>query len=108
MFIAAIVSAAVGIVLLVAAIISGSSATAFAAIVVAIVGSVLLARDWLRERKTPQTTDVAQAGRSTPEADDARDDAFKPEMFEPDISYEEAVESADDTDDLDLDVDGER
>ena len=97
--IAAIVSAAAGVLLLAAAMISGSSAVAFVAIAVAIVGSVLLARDWLRERKTPETT----------EADVAQDhDAFKPEMFEPDISYEEAVESADDTDDIDLDVDGER
>ena len=108
MLIAAIVSAAAGIILLVAAIISGSSAIAFVAVGVAIVGSVLLARDWLRQRKTPETTDATQAGQSPLEADDERDDAFKPEMFEPDISYEEAVESADDTDDIDLDVDGER
>ena len=107
--IAAIVSAVAGIVFLGAAIIMGSTLLAAVAIGIGIVGLILLSRDWQKERGKSETdTDTDQR----PDRRDARGDTassgdgLKPELFTPDVTYEEAVQDVGDDEDLDLEGSG--
>ncbi len=90
------------VVLLVAIFMSNSFLAAIA-IGIAVAGSILLSRDWLSERRTTKTDAGAdeQSDSREPE-DDTSSDGLKPELFTPDVSYEEAVQVVDDDEDFDL------
>ncbi|MGC2655458.1 MAG: hypothetical protein WA317_18100 [Mycobacterium sp.] len=103
--IAAIVCAVAGMVVLVAAIIVGKTLLAVIAVVIAIVGLILLSRDWIKESRSSETEADAdqRSHRREPNGDTAPPgDGLKPELFTPDVSYEEAVQGVDDDEDLDL------
>lgn len=98
MLIVVLVLAVVGLAVLAAAILTGNTILALLVIAVAAVGLLLLARDWLADRRRPEMDSTAQ-----PEAvDDAVHDggmqgevgrekrALEPDLFEPDVSYEDA------------------
>lgn len=108
--IAAIFSAGTAMVVLVAAIILGNTLLAAIAIGIAILGLILLGRDWLKERGDSETDADADQRSDRREPDDGAvspGDGLKPELFTPDVSYEEAVQGVDD-DDEDFDLEGER
>lgn len=108
--IAAIVCAGTAMVALVAAIISGKTLLAAIAVGIGIVGLILLGRDWLKERGAPGTGPDGdqRSDRQKPEGDAAPPgDGLKPELFTPDVSYEEAVQGVDD-DGEDFDLEGDR
>ena len=107
--IAEIVSAVAGIGFLMAAIVMGNTLLAAIAIGIGLVGLILLTRDWLKERgeseigaESDQRSDrrVAEGDAASPGK------GLKPELFTPDVSYEEAVEGVDDDEDLDLEGKG--
>ena len=102
--IAAIVSAVAGMVVLVAAIVVSNTMLAAIAIGIAIVGLILLGRDWLKQRNTVETDEAADQRADEPTS--RSESALKPELFTPDVSYEEAVEGVDDDEDLDLEGKG--
>lgn len=104
-----IVSAVAGMGFLMAAIIMGNTLLAAIAIGIGIVGLVLLTRAWLKERgeseidaDRDQQSDrrVAEGNAASPGR------GLKPELFTPDVSYEEAVQDVDDDEDLDLEGKG--
>ena len=107
--IAEIVSAVAGIGFLMAAIVMGNTLLAAIAIGIGLVGLILLTRDWLKERgeseigaESDQRSDrrVAEGDAASPGK------SLKPELFTPDVSYEEAVQDVDDDEDLDLEGKG--
>jgi hypothetical protein len=107
--IAAIVSAVTAVVVLVAAMIVGNTLLAALAIGIAIVGLILLGRDWLRERGESETDgdeDQRSDGGEPNDHTAPPGDGLKPELFTPDVSYEEAVQGVDDEEDFDLEGDG--
>lgn len=105
--IGAIISAVIGMVLLAVAVITGSTVIALFAIAIAIVGLLLMARDWRNERRARETEDSTDWPADERQPQRApKTDEINAEMFEPDVSYEEAIESADDTEDFDLEGDG--
>jgi hypothetical protein len=92
-----------GLVVLVTAIVIGNTVLAAVAIAIAALGLVLLAIDGRKERETSSTDDAADS--QSDEGDSAPPVAgLKPELFTPDVSYEEAVQQTDD--DVELDVEG--
>lgn len=107
--IAAIVSAATAMVVLVAAMIAGNTWLAAIAIGIATVGLILLGRYWLEAREDSETDGDAdqRSGRREPKDDTAPPgDGLKPELFAPDVSYEEAVQGVDDDEDFDVEGNG--
>jgi hypothetical protein len=97
--IAALVSAVTATVVLVAAIVLGNTLLAAVAVGIALLGLSLLGRDWLRERRD-SATDVEADQRS--DRLEPGDNGLTPELFRPDVSYEEAVNDVDDDQDFDL------
>lgn len=98
-------SAATGFVVMAIAIFTGSTVMAVIAIAIAILGLLLLAKDWRKQhraRAAGEATDPP-AGKGPPNETPNR---LEPEMFEPDVSYEEATESADDTEVFDFGAEG--
>src|SRR5690242_6081169 len=81
--------AVVGMALLAVAVLTDNTIVALLAIVVAVIGLVLLAREWLADRRQP--ADRQDDGSSETEvAHDAHgDDELEPDMFEPDVAYED-------------------
>lgn len=107
--IAAIVSAVVGLVLLVVAIIVGKTNIALLAIAIASLGLFLLGRDWLKERRNREADgadDDQPDEHGREDQGSSPDNGLRPENFEPDVSYDEAVDHDDDDDDLDLEGNG--
>jgi hypothetical protein len=97
--------AAIGMVVLAMAIVTGSTVIALIVIGLAMVGLVLLARDWLKHREpggTPVGVDRWPDERRPEEEPPQGDKVVNPDMFEPDLSYEEAIESAAEDEDLDI------
>lgn len=93
------------------AILTGSTVIALVVIGLALVGLLLLARDWLREPKPAEIADNAhrETDEHLTDEDAAQADrSLNPDMFEPDVSYDEAVESAAADEDLDVDDTGDR
>jgi hypothetical protein len=96
-----------GLVVLLVAIFMSSPLLAAVAIGVATAGAILLGLDWRRERSTAATG--ADADRHVDSQQAAGDPSAKklaPELFTPDVSYEEAVQEVDDDEELDLDGNG--
>ncbi len=90
-------------VVIVIAILLSNTIVALIAIAIAIVGLFFLVRDWRTEAASRDISDTNDPRAGEDGQDDARNtSALQPELFEPDVSYEEAVESADDIDDFDL------
>jgi hypothetical protein len=107
--IAAIISAATAMVVLVAAMIVGNTWLAAIAIGIATVGLILLGRSWLEAREDSETDgDADQRSDRRERKDDTAPpgDGLKPELFAPDVSYEEAVQGVDDDEDFDVEGNG--
>ncbi|MCW2654670.1 MAG: hypothetical protein QOE41_2865 [Mycobacterium sp.] len=94
MLIGALILAVIAVVALVAAVVTGSTVVGLIVIVLAALGLLLLAVDSLRQRQPrdsgPATTPDTRPG----QADDKR---LKPDMFEPDVLYEDGVQDAPET-----------
>jgi hypothetical protein len=100
----------IGMVVLAVAILTGSTFIALVVIGLAVVGLVLLARDWLKHREASGTADTAhpEAGERRQEEEVAHGDrALNPDMFEPDVLYDEAVEGAAEDEDFDVETEGD-
>ena len=87
--------AVIGIAMLAIAVLTGNTIVALIVIAIAAVGLVLLARDWLGERRPLDATgedhrwaaDEAKNGHVPASEDNAR--AMEADEFEPDVLYEE-------------------
>lgn len=79
-------------VVLAVAVLTGSTLVALVVIVLAMGGLLLLARDWLKQRPGRELSERAhgQPGEDAVQMDGT----LNPDMFEPDVSYDEAIESA--------------
>jgi len=92
------------------AVITGNTVIALAVIGLATVGLLLLARDWLKQRQPRDTagSEHPEADKRRPEGEVAREDrALNPDMFEPDVSYDEALEDATEDEDFDVEDEGD-
>jgi hypothetical protein len=102
--------AVIGMVVLAVAILTGSTVIALAAIVLAGVGLLLLARDWLKQR---ERSDMAGGAYFQPDERPAEekvahgDRLVNPDTFEPDVSYEEAIENAGEDEDFNVEDEGD-
>ncbi len=104
---AATACAVTALIVLLVAIFLSSPVVAALAIGIAVVGSILLSRDYRRQRGTAATgTDADQQADRRQRDGDTSAKELKPELFTPDVSYEEAVREVDDDEDLDLDGTG--
>jgi hypothetical protein len=94
--------AVIGIAMLAVAVLTGNTIVALVVIAIAAVGLVLLARDWLGERRPLDATgedhrwaaDEADNGHVPAAEDNAS--ALQPDEFEPDVLYDEPNASAED------------
>lgn len=97
--------AVVGIGLLAAAVVTGNTIIALAVIVIAVLGLVLLGRDWLQERRQlgsgpprpyGQANEISGgSGVDVAEAEHATDETrLEPDDFEPDVPYDEPATGA--------------
>jgi hypothetical protein len=92
--------AVIGIAMLAVAVLTDNTIVAIVVIAIAALGLVLLARDWLRERRLVDATgeghgtpaDVIENGPAPPPEHDVP--ALEPDEFEPDVLYEEPGASA--------------
>lgn len=106
---AAVISAVTGMVVLLVAIFLSNTVLAAIAIAIALVGLILLSRDWLNQRGNAEADGKKghEAGRQeTPRDTSPPTNSLRPELFTPDVSYEEAVQQVDDDQELDLGSDG--
>jgi hypothetical protein len=106
---AAVVSAVTGMVVLLVAVFLSNTVLAAIAIGIAVVGLILLSRDWRKERGNAEADGKAGQEadrRPTPGDTSLSANGLTPELFTPDVSYEEAVQEVDDDDELDLGSDG--
>jgi hypothetical protein len=106
---AAVVSAVTGMVVLLVAVFLSNTVLAAIAIGIAVVGLILLSRDWRKERGNAEADGKAGQEadrRATPGDTSPSGNGLTPELFTPDVSYEEAVQEVDDDDELDLGSDG--
>ena len=93
--------AVVGIALLAASVVFDNTFIALAAIALAVVGLILLARDWLAERRRidsgpdnrSESDEVAELEHVRPE------EPLEPDEFEPDVPYEDSDVPPDGDDD---------
>jgi hypothetical protein len=100
--------AVVGVALLAAAVLTGSTIVALVVIVIAVVGLVLLARDWLEDRRhldtepsEPQEQANKISGSDVTEAEHASAETpLEPDEFEPDVPYDESDTGAEDAEDI--------
>jgi hypothetical protein len=94
--------AIIGIAMLAVAVLTGNTIVALVVIAIAAVGLLLLARDWLGERRPLDATgedhqwaaDEAKNGHVPGPEDNAP--ALEPDEFEPDVLYEEPNAPAED------------
>ena len=94
--------AVIGVAMLAVAVLTGNTIVALVVIAIAAVGLVLLARDWLGERRPLDATgeddglaaDEAMNGHVPAPEDNAP--ALEPDEFEPDVLYEEPNAPAED------------
>jgi hypothetical protein len=96
--------------LLAVAILLGNTFIALVVIGLAAIGLLLLARDWLKQREPRDTAGGAhlRPDERPPEGEvEHGDGALNPDMFEPDVSYEEAIEAAAEDEDLDIEDEGD-
>jgi hypothetical protein len=97
MLIVVLVLAVIGLAVLAAAILTGNTILALVVIAVAALGLVLLARDWFKERRrlagasADADAEPAEHHEHPPGATREKR-PLAPDMFEPDVSYEEAEE----------------
>jgi UPF0716 family protein affecting phage T7 exclusion len=92
--------AVIGIAMLAVAILTGNTVVAVVVIALAALGLLLLARDWMRERRLMAEAGQSQAGQMSDSLDAHREghtdaSSLQPDEFEPDVLYEEP-ESSDD------------
>ena len=87
--------AVIGIAMLAVAVLTDNTVVAVVVIVIAALGLVLLARDWLGERRHLDVTDETENGHALPPEHNAP--ALQPDEFEPDVLYEEPQPQAEDT-----------
>ncbi len=88
--------------MIVIAIVMSNTVVALIAIAIAIIGLFFLIRDWRTEGASRESRDTGSQADDDQQEKAQRTNAVRPDLFEPDVSYEEAVESADDIDDFDL------
>jgi hypothetical protein len=101
-----LVVAVIGIAMLAVAILTGSTVVALIVIALAALGLLLLARDWLKERRgldatgkdDREETDDASNGRATAPEHVEAERPLEPDKFEPDVLYEESDALPDDAD----------
>lgn len=94
--------AVIGVAMLAVAVLTGNTIVALVVIAIAALGLVLLARDWVHERRLLDTTgedhsptaDATENGRAPPPEHDAP--PLEPDEFEPDVLYEEPEPPAED------------
>lgn len=103
MLIVALVVTVIAIVMLAIAIITGNTISGFVVIALAALGLLLLARDWLRERRG--RADESLDDRPTEQETDREKRVPDPETFEPDVWDEDADEN--DLDDELFNVEGD-
>ena len=83
--------AVVGIALLAAAVVFDNTIIAFAAIALAAVGLVLLARDWFAERGRVDTLESGSTSAGDAESDHVSGkEPLEADEFEPDVPYDES------------------
>jgi hypothetical protein len=100
----------IGMAALAVAIVTGSTVIALIVIGLATVGLLLLARDWLKQRAPSGTAGAADLQPDERRAQDEvtpEDRALNPDLFEPDVPYDEALEEATKDENLDREFDGE-
>jgi hypothetical protein len=105
MLIVVLVIAIIGIVVLAAAIMTGSTVIALVVIALAAVGLVLLARDWWGDRSRPPSGATQDSG-DDDEHEAPGPSTLTPDRFEPDIPYENGAEAAESEQRADPAVDG--
>ncbi len=93
------------IVVLLVAIVMSNTVLVAVSVGIAIMGLILLRRDWLSEGAEAETEGAA--GKDPDRRESAADNpssvgGLTPELFTPDVSYEEAVRQVDDDEELDL------
>jgi hypothetical protein len=95
MLIVVLVLAVVGLAVLAAAILTGNTILPLIVIALAAVGLLLLARDWLADRRRPEMDSTAEPdAEPTGQGEVGREKrALEPDLFEPDVSYEDAEEA---------------
>jgi len=99
MLIVVLALAVIGLAVLAAAILTGNTILALVVIAVAALGLVLLARDWFKERRrlasASAEADAQSAEHHEPHEPGATREKqpLEPDLFEPDVSYEEAEEA---------------
>ncbi len=100
MLIVVLVLAVVGLVVLAVAILTSNTILALVVIGLAVVGLLLLASDWFRDRRRleVESTDEgdveAEEHHEPLEPEATRDKpTLEPDLFEPDVSYEDAEEA---------------
>lgn len=91
--------------MLLVAIVMSNTVLVAISVGIAIVGLILLRRDWLSERADAKADGAT--GKDPDRRGSAADNSLSvggltPELFAPDVSYEEAVQQVDDDEDLDL------
>ncbi len=87
--------------MIVVAIMLSNAIVAAIAVAIAMVGLFFLIRDWRTEGSSGKSGDT---GENQPD-ETQETPGLQPDYFEPDVSYEEAVETADDFDDFELEPD---
>jgi hypothetical protein len=95
---------------LVVAIVTGSTVIALVVIGLATVGLLLLARDWLKQREpsgTPRAADLEPDERRPEEEVTREGRVLNPDMFEPDVPSDEALEDATGDEDFDVEDEGD-
>jgi membrane protein implicated in regulation of membrane protease activity len=96
MLIVVLVLAVVGLAVLAAAILTGNTILALIVIALAAVGLLLLARDWLADRRRPEMDSAAEPDAVHDrgmQGEVGEKGALEPDLFEPDVSYEDAEEA---------------
>lgn len=84
------VVALAGLIVLLVAVFTDSTYAAIAVVILAVVGILLLLRDWRAEHKQ-----AAEVAANEPPQDEPVDPALSPEMFAPDISSDGRGPSSD-------------
>jgi hypothetical protein len=91
-----LVVAIVGIGLLAAAVLTDNTIVALIVIAIAIIGLVLLARDWLderRQREPEECRPVEHSDDDNPAVHRSDETPLEPDQFEPDVPYQESGEN---------------
>ncbi|WP_163756263.1 hypothetical protein [Mycobacterium botniense] len=98
-----------GMIVLAVAIVTGSTVIALVVIGLAMLGLLLLARDWWKHRGSGEALSPTSFRRDghQPEGEVAHEDrALNPDMFEPDVLYDEILGNISDEEGFDVESEG--